>query len=96
VSIELKTYLGDSVYAEYEPCDGSIKLTTENGHPSDPSNTIILDTAVLDCLEKFRARIANVEASAQQDSDPQEEMRSHAQAEAITNRFRDHKGPGER
>lgn len=43
-----KTYLGDSVYAE---SDGMhVTLTTENGLPSDPSNTIHLEDDVIDAL----------------------------------------------
>ena len=37
-----KIYLGDSVYAEFIS-DESVKLTTENGLPDDPSNVIILE-----------------------------------------------------
>ena len=43
-----KIYLGDSVYAEY--VGFSIKLTTENGRPNDPSNTIYLDPDVIEQL----------------------------------------------
>lgn len=43
-----KTYLGDSVYVACE--GGMFKLTTENGLPTDPSNTIYLDPSVLDAL----------------------------------------------
>lgn len=47
-----KTYLGDSVYAQF---DGyHIVLTTENGLPSGPSNTIALEPAVLSALVRFR------------------------------------------
>lgn len=44
-----KTYLGDSVYASF---DGwAITLTTENGMPDDPSNTIVMEPGVVDaCL----------------------------------------------
>lgn len=46
-----KTYLGDSVYAEF---DGfSIVLTTENGLPSDPSNRIVLDDSVIQALNNY-------------------------------------------
>ena len=40
-----KEYIGDSVYVDTSVYD-EIVLTTENGVPSDPSNTIILDTRV--------------------------------------------------
>lgn len=39
-----KIYLGDSVYAEVER--GMLKLTTENGTPTDPSNIIYMDEGV--------------------------------------------------
>lgn len=45
----MKTYLGDSVYAEF---DGyHIVLTTENGF--GPSNTICLEDSVLRALIQF-------------------------------------------
>jgi hypothetical protein len=48
-----KTYLGDSVYATF---DGyHIVLTTENGIPDDPSNTIALEPGVLQSLAKYKA-----------------------------------------
>ena len=46
-----KVYLGDSVYAEYYA--GGILLTTENGLPDDPSNTIALEPEVLEALLQF-------------------------------------------
>lgn len=54
-----KTYLGDSVYADFE--DGMIKLTTENGLPGDPSNTIYLEPFVFRHLEAFVNRISRRE-----------------------------------
>ena len=40
----MKTYLGDSVYAEW---DGySIVLTTENGYTDDPRNRIVLEPEI--------------------------------------------------
>ena len=47
-----KTYLGDSVYAEINVY-GQIVLTTENGEPDDPSNTIYLDPGVWASLVSF-------------------------------------------
>ncbi len=44
-----KTYLGDSVYAEF--VDGMIQLTTENG--SGPSNTILLESETYFALCDF-------------------------------------------
>jgi hypothetical protein len=49
----MKTYLGDSVYAEF---DGfGIVLTTENGMGA--SNTILLEPDVLRALNEFVERI---------------------------------------
>lgn len=46
-----KTYLGDSVYAEF---DGwAIVLTTENGYPDDPRNRIVLEDSVYHALNNF-------------------------------------------
>jgi len=44
--MNLKQYLGDSVYADME--DGMIKLTTENGY--EPNNTIYMEPAVYHAL----------------------------------------------
>lgn len=46
-----KEYLGDSVYADVE--EDMVKLTTENGLPGDPSNTIYLDWSVRRALIKY-------------------------------------------
>lgn len=47
----MKTYLGDSVYANY---DGwNVILTTENGLPTDPSNKIVLEPAVIVALNLY-------------------------------------------
>lgn len=52
MSGEIKTYLGDSVYAY---CDGfRIRLTTENGY--GPSNEIIVEPEVLENLNRFFKR----------------------------------------
>ena len=53
---QVKTYLGDSVYAIYDE-DGTIVLTTENGMPADPSNVIYLEPAVYEALVAFAERI---------------------------------------
>jgi hypothetical protein len=47
----LKQYLGDSVYADIE--HGMVKLTTENGLPSDPSNTILLEPEIVVALNRY-------------------------------------------
>jgi hypothetical protein len=43
-----KTYIGDSVYAEFDGI--GIILTTENGLPRDPSNTIYLEPEIFNTL----------------------------------------------
>ena len=49
----MKIYLGDSVYAEFNGVD--ITLTTDNGY--GPSNTIVLDSEVIQALNEFVATI---------------------------------------
>jgi hypothetical protein len=48
-----KIYLGDSVYAEWD-C-GRLLLTTNNGYPDDPRNSIFLEPEVFDALCAFAA-----------------------------------------
>ena len=48
----MKTYLGDSVYAEVQ--HGMIKLTTDNGN--GPNNTIFLEDIVVEHLIEFYKR----------------------------------------
>lgn len=51
-----KTYLGDSVYADF---DGyHIILTTENGLPTDPSNRIAIEPSVLQSLNIYAKGLA--------------------------------------
>ena len=47
-------YLGDSVYGLFDGC--SFELTTRNGLPTDPSNTIILEPEVVIQLIRFVKR----------------------------------------
>ena len=50
-----KDYLGDSVYATF---DGyAITLTTENGLPSDPSNTIVIEPNVFEAIVRYWERM---------------------------------------
>ena len=51
--MEKQTYLGDSVYAEPDPNSDGIVLTTNNGHPDDPRNRIVLEPEVLNALREF-------------------------------------------
>jgi len=52
----LKTYLGDSVYADYS--GGMIELTTDNG--MGPSNQIWLEPSVLDALIRYRKYLKDI------------------------------------
>ena len=54
--LEDKTYLGDSVYVEVDKDDGSLILTTENGKPNDPSNTIFLEPQIMANLIRFHQK----------------------------------------
>ena len=49
--MQTKQYLSDSVYVNFD--GGVLELTTENGHPSDPSNLIILEFEVYEALVKY-------------------------------------------
>jgi hypothetical protein len=51
-----KEYLGDSVYAS-EDGDGTVIITTENGHPMGASNIIYLEDAVMEKLIAFYNKI---------------------------------------
>jgi len=47
-----REYLGDSVYVQLDG-SGNIILTTENGLPEDPSNTICLEPEVYWALAEY-------------------------------------------
>ena len=47
-----KAYFGDSVYGQLNNW-GQLRLTTENGLPTDPSNEIFLDPEVLAVLIRY-------------------------------------------
>lgn len=49
----LKTYLGDSVYADIE--NGMVKLTTENGFGA--SNTVYMEPVVVANFERWLAKL---------------------------------------
>jgi hypothetical protein len=53
-----KDYLGDSVYAEISP-HRELILTMENGY--GPSNTIVLETAVISALIQYLYRTGVLE-----------------------------------
>lgn len=53
---DLKEYLGDSVYVNLNDC-GQLVLTTGNGYPDDPRNTIYLEPEVLKALMAYLERI---------------------------------------
>ena len=43
-----KEYVGDSVYVSEGSWAGEVILTTENGLPNDPSNTIAMEIEALE------------------------------------------------
>lgn len=47
----MKTYLGDSVYADFDGV--ALVLTTENGSPDDPRNRIVLKPTVYTALTVY-------------------------------------------
>ncbi len=57
----LKTYLGDGVYADIDR--GMVKLTAEDGIRA--TNTIYLEPEVLDALTAFVARVRRLRTAAQ-------------------------------
>ena len=50
-----KDYLGDGVYAKI--VHSGILLTTENGLPGDPSNSIFLEPEVVAALLRYLERV---------------------------------------
>ena len=50
----MKTFVGDSVYAEWDGCE--LILTTDNGYPDDPRNRIVLDPQVWSALVQWLDR----------------------------------------
>lgn len=55
-----KEYIGDSVYVEFDG-NYSFILTTENGIPTDPSNTIVLEDNVWAQLKKYAKQFERLE-----------------------------------
>lgn len=49
-----KSYIGDSIYAEFDPGVG-LTLTTNNGYPDDPRNVIIFGGFEIAALLRFLA-----------------------------------------
>ena len=59
-AVENKRYIGDSVYVEFDG-NYSLVLTTENGLPNDPSNTIVLEDTVWAHLKEFAKQFERIE-----------------------------------
>lgn len=51
-----RDYLGDSVYVRMDE-GGAVVLTTENGYPDDPRNTIIMEPEVVLAFQRWHARM---------------------------------------
>jgi hypothetical protein len=54
---QVKDYLGDSVYVEYDTESKELILTTNNGYPDDPRNVIYMERYVLEAFDRFRERV---------------------------------------
>ncbi len=54
-NMNTKQYLGDSVYANFD--SGVLELTTENGLPTDPGNSIIIELEVYEALVHYMDQI---------------------------------------
>ncbi len=78
MSVELNRYLGDGVYAQYEPCNASITLRTGSHKAHEADNTIFLEPEVLAALDGYRKNIAEVELVAEREylRDMQEKKQS--------------------
>lgn len=63
-----KAYLGDSVYVTLGGWSGEVVLTTENGLPIPPSNTIVLDIEMLQQLPDVVADLQRQAATAEDGS----------------------------
>ena len=60
MTVENKRYIGDSVYVEFDG-NYSLILTTGNGLPLDPSNTIVLEDTVWAQLKAFAKQFERLE-----------------------------------
>ena len=54
-------YLGDSVYVEWD--GNGLILTTRNGLPTDPSNTIYLEPYVYTALVEYVKNLKTIQAA---------------------------------
>lgn len=67
----LKDYLGDSVYADF---DGyHVILTTENGYIDDPRNRIALEPDVLAALDRYKQRLHDHFSNQKENSNVQQD-----------------------
>jgi hypothetical protein len=54
--MDSREYLGDSVYVRMDEW-GVVTMTTENGYPDDPRNTIIMEPEVVRAFQRWHARM---------------------------------------
>ncbi len=69
MSTEGKRYIGDSVYVEFDG-NYSLILTTENGLPTDPSNTIVLEDTVWEELQEYVKSLSREQLLLEKQSEP--------------------------
>ena len=74
-----REYLGDSVYAEID-C-GMVKLTTNNGYPDDPRNTIYFEHEVWRNLLDWAERVDAFGRASRRRAIQDEEIRRFAEQE---------------
>ena len=69
MSTEGKRYIGDSVYVEFDG-NYSLILTTENGLPTDPYNTIVLEDTVWEELQEYVKSLSREQLLPEKQSEP--------------------------
>ena len=98
MSIELIRYLGDGVYAEFDPSSCNMILRTGSHRAHEADNTIVLEPAVIAGLAMYVKQIHDLEEDAYakllQDQDESRIQPHVARNEAIERRM-DLCGPGE-
>jgi hypothetical protein len=63
-TVGLIRYLGDGVYAEYEPCSANFILRTGSHKNDEADNYIALEPAILRALIKYAQQINDLEEQA--------------------------------
>ena len=99
MSIELIRYLGDGVYAEFDPSSCNMTLRTGSHHAHEADNTIVLEPAVIAALAGYVKQIHDLEEDAYakllQDQD-EPRIQPHVARNERISEMMDRRGPGER